>query len=53
MRYMEIEGHTYKVWMSVDIDIIMRVFIKNSHTKCRRKPCENYLLSFSFFGEEI
>ena len=32
MRYMDLEVHTHK--MLVDIDIIMRVFMKNIHIKC-------------------
>ena len=29
MRYMDLVGHTHKgLWMLVDIDIIMRVFMK-------------------------
>ena len=35
MRYMDLEGHTHKVYgMLVDIDIIMRVIMKKPHTKC-------------------
>ena len=35
MIYMDLDGHTHKVYkMLVDIDIIMRVFMKNPHTKC-------------------
>ena len=31
MRYIDLEGHTYKgLWMLVDIDIIMRVFYEKS-----------------------
>ena len=30
MRYMDLEGHTHKVWMLVDIGIIMKIFIKKT-----------------------
>ena len=34
MRYMDLEGHTHKVnGRSVDIDIIIRVFVKISHSQ--------------------
>ena len=45
---MELEGHTYKVWMLVNIDKIMRVFIK-IHIPNAYASLVNYLLSFYFF----
>ena len=34
MRYTNLEGHTHDLWMLVDVDIIMRVFMKKIDTKC-------------------
>ena len=29
---MDLEGHTYSLWVLVDIDIIISIFMKKPHT---------------------
>ena len=33
MKYMDLKGHTQGLYMIVDMDKIIKIFMKNSHTK--------------------
>ena len=34
MRHIDLGGHTQGLWILIDIDIIIMIFMKNSNTKC-------------------